>query len=344
MSCHEGSDTSLRTFGVDHLSQAAELLAQRVSRLHQIEPALPRRLEEPRAALSALTELWGLPHTSGVAAVAGDRLEAYLIGGLKLEPIWGRSAWVRGPGLALADGTDTTLIADLYAELGEAWVRDGVYYHFALMPVAEPEVIHAWFALSFGLEQVHAAIDLRAVEASPASTEGITIRRAGPDDADTLAGFSELIWRELVRAPVWGLTLPEAVAEIRSGYAELASDDTATVWIAEHSGRPVGLQGYWEHEDPDPVLVPEKAVTMSVVSTLPEMRRRGIQSALTRHGLAQARAAGYEFCETDWRSANRGVARMLPRRGFRPIAYRLVRRVDARIAWAPGRGGLSSRS
>ena len=84
------------------------------------------------------------------------------------------------------------------------------------------------------------------------------------------------------------------------------------------------------------MLVPEKSVTISVFSTLPEERGKGIQSVLTRHGLAQARHAGYDFCETDWRSANRGVARSLPRFGFRPVGYRLVRRVDARIAWARG--------
>ena len=82
---------------------------------------------------------------------------------------------------------------------------------------------------------------------------------------------------------------------------------------------------------------------MSVAGTREETRREGIGTLLTNHGLAQARAMGYRFCETDWRSANRGVARMLPQHGFRPIAYRLVRRVDARIAWAPGRGGLPTR-
>lgn len=273
-------------------------------------------------------------------AVSGDRLHAYLIGELRLEPIWGRSAWVSGPGLALSDGVDPSLIADLYAEVGEAWVRQGVFFHFALMPVTEPEVIQAWFALSFGIEQVHAAADLRQVRPPAALPPGLRIRQAAPDDAATLAEFSHMIWSELVRAPVWGLTLPETVGEIRSGYAELATDPRATVWIAEVEGRPVGLQGYWEHDAPDPVLVPEKAVTVSVVSTLPEERRKGVQRALTRHGLWQARAAGYDHCETDWRSANRGVARMFPRYGFRPIAYRLVRRVDARIAWAPGRPGL----
>ncbi len=196
--------------------------------------------------------------------------------------------------------------------------------------------MHAWFALAFGIEQVHGVADLRALEPPPPLPAGLTIRRADAQDAATLAGFSELIWRELLQAPVWGIKLPETVQETRDGYAELASDPTATVWMAEADDRVVAIQGYWEHDDPDPVLVPEKAVTMSVLSTLPSERGRGYQAALTRHGLWQARLAGYDYCETDWRSANRGVARMLPRHGFRPIVYRLVRRVDQRIAWARG--------
>ena len=59
-------------------------------------------------------------------------------------------------------------------------------------------------------------------------------------------------------------------------------------------------------------------------------------------GTAQARAAGSDYCETDWRSANRGVARRLPRFGFRPVGYRLVRRFDARIAWARGSESAST--
>jgi hypothetical protein len=35
-----------------------------------------------------------------------------------------------------------------------------------------------------------------------------------------------------------------------------------------------------------------------------------------------------------WRSTNLLTARFWPRQGFRPVAYRLVRRVDQRIAWA----------
>jgi len=328
------SHLEIRPFSAELIPQAAAVLAARLARLRAIDPALPARLESPEAAQLSLTSLWSSPRAVGVAALDSGRLIAYMLGGPKPALIWGRNAWVDSPGLALADGVHPGLVADLYAELGEAWVREGVFFHFALTPVAEPEILQAWFALAFGIEQVHALADLRAAEHLPQIPPGLKIRQATANDAGTLADFSELIWRELLKAPVWAITLPESVAETRQGYAELATDPTVTVWMAETNGKVVAIQGYWEPDDRDEVLMPENCVTLSVFSTLPEFRNQGIQSALTRHGLAQARAAGFEYCETDWRSANRSVARTLPRLGFRPIAYRLVRRVDARIAWA----------
>jgi GNAT superfamily N-acetyltransferase len=328
------SSIAIRDFTEDLIPQAAGLLAARQAQLRARDPALPARLVSPEAARHSLTSLWTSPQARGAAAMDGSRLLAYMIGTQKAEPIWGPNAWVHGPGLALGHDADPAVIADLYAAIGAPWVNEGVFYHFTMVPAAEAEVVRAWFALAFGIEQIHGVADLSAVEPPPPLPAGMTIRRAGPRDGGTLAGFSELIWRELLAAPVWAITLPEMVAEIRAGYAELAGDPTATVWMAEVDRRVVAIQGYWEHDHPDPVLVPEKAVTVSVVATLPEERGKGYQTALTHHGLWQARQAGYEYCETDWRGANRGIARMLPQLGFRTIAYRLVRRVDARIAGA----------
>ncbi len=330
------SKIELRPFSEDLLPQAAALLAARQTRLRKIDPDLPGRYESPAAAQAGLAALWSKPQATGAAAFDGDRMLAYMIGAPKLDPVWGRNAWVHSAGLALAEGVDPSVVADLYAAIGEAWVRNGTFFHFAMTPIVEPEIVQAWFALAFGIEQVQALADLREMKPPPPPPPGLTVRRAGPEDSEILAGFSELIWRELIKAPVWGITLPEAADEVRAGYAELATDPTVTVWMAEIDRRVVAIQGYWEPDEPDEVLVPEKSVTISVYSTLPEERGKGIQSVLTRHGLAQARAAGYDYCETDWRSANRGVARSLPRFGFRPVGYRLVRRVDARIAWARG--------
>ena len=131
----------IRPFDATLIPRAAELLTARHARLRRTEPALPTACEAPATAQAALSAPWAKPLTTGAAAFDGDRLLAYLIGGLGLEPVWGRSAWVRSPGLALAEGVDPSVIADLYAEVGERWVRDGVFFHFALMPVAEPEVV-----------------------------------------------------------------------------------------------------------------------------------------------------------------------------------------------------------
>jgi ribosomal protein S18 acetylase RimI-like enzyme len=62
----------------------------------------------------------------------------------------------------------------------------------------------------------------------------------------------------------------------------------------------------------------------------------GIGRALTNHGLTYAFEKGYRNCLTDWRSTNLLSSRFWPSQGFRPVAYRLIRRIDPQIAWAKG--------
>ena len=76
------------------------------------------------------------------------------------------------------------------------------------------------------------------------------------------------------------------------------------------------------------------ALAAGAAGTKEWARGRGIATALLRRGLAHARAAGYCHCLTDWRSPNLLASRFWPWRGFQPVAYRLARRVDPRIAWA----------
>ena len=105
------------------------------------------------------------------------------------------------------------------------------------------------------------------------------------------------------------------------------------VWLACENEQAIGSQGYWPADATDEAIhIPEHCARMSVAGT----RGRGTMQALTRHGLAQARERGYQFCETDWRSTNLLAARFWPRQGFRPTLYRLVRRIDECIAWADG--------
>lgn len=324
----------------DLLDDAAELLAQRHTRDRQVLPDLPPQFVDFAGARRAIEAVRKRPHASGVAALAHGRLLGYLIGDMVLDPVWGRQAWVRLPGYALAPDQPPDRIHDLYAMLGAHWVTYGCFEHFALVPVADPTLIDAWFRLSFGLQQIYALLALGTLDLpSPVVPPGITIRQAGPDDRTVLADLSDLIWRHQTRAPAWGIHLPETAAEVRAGWAELVDDSTVVVWLACEDGQAVGSQGYWPADATDEAMhIPEHCARMSVAGTRDMVRGRGIMSALTHHGLAQARERGYHFCETDWRSTNLLAARFWPRQGFRPTTYRLVRRIDERIAWANGEG------
>lgn len=325
-------------FHEELLPQAAELLAQRHRRDRASLPELPARFEEAATAGKALEAALQREHAGGFAALAGGRLAAYLVGDMAIDSVWGRSGWVRTAGCAYNPDAGVEIVRDLYAALGARWVEHGVFAHFALVPVRDPELIHAWFSLSFGIEQIHALADLQALDSgTPAIPPGVEIRKAGPADRQRLAEMSDVIWRTQVKAPVWAAMMPEAVGETAAGWAELVDEADVTAWLALAAGKVVGVQGYWPPEPAgDHLLVPENCVHMSAAGTRVEARGRGIGTLLTKYGLAQARAAGYRFCETDWRSTNLLASRFWPRRGFRPVAYRLVRRVDERIAWAHG--------
>ncbi|MBE0696641.1 MAG: GNAT family N-acetyltransferase, partial [Anaerolineaceae bacterium] len=114
-------------------------------------------------------------------------------------------------------------------------------------------------------------------------------------------------------------------------------DPDATVWLALLDGELVGMQGYWPAEEGDDgLLVPEKCTNLLVGGTREGSRGKGIGTLLTKHGLYHAHKTGYRYCETDWRSTNLLSSRFWPRWGFRPVAYRLVRRIDRRAVWANG--------
>jgi GNAT superfamily N-acetyltransferase len=245
---------------------------------------------------------------------------------------------VRLAGCALAPGQSPELARDLYAALAKDWVGAGCFTHITLLPASDPAMLQAWYALSFGIEQVYGLAALPRLDLSFAPPPpSVEIRRAAPADRETLASMYDLIWRTNVASPVWGQHLPERDAELRLAYGDLVEDPQATVWLAFADGEPAGFQCYFPGEPGDEdLLIPPHCTVLEVAGTHPRSRRRGIGSALTRYGLANALASGSQVCLADWRSANLLASRFWPSQGFRPTAYRLARRIDTRIAWANG--------
>ena len=62
------------------------------------------------------------------------------------------------------------LVRDLYAVAAEEWFARGRDKHYALVPATDPELVDAWFRLSFGAQ--HAAAIQETPESTSASPDG----------------------------------------------------------------------------------------------------------------------------------------------------------------------------
>jgi len=262
---------------------------------------------------------------------------AYLLGEHLVQP-WGRCGYVYLPGYAIAGGEGPDIIQDLYALLGEEWVKKGVFNHSLYISAADNQIIAALFDAGFGKERVDALLDLRTIAIPEVEDPwGITIRKAGPDDREHLGNLSDVIFRVLAEAPYWHPTVQEDWEELREGWSELADDKDWTVTLALEGDQALGVIGFHEEaEGADKMLASPRTVYLSVAATKSAARGRGIGTALSWKGLRKARQDGFDFCYTNWISPNLLAARHWPRYGFQDVSYRLTKKINPMISWTRG--------
>lgn len=327
--------TEILEFTGNMLPEAGKLLAERHVRNRQALPLLPARFEDLQIATQAITELWKTKLKNGYAAFRDGKMVAYLIGENSTQP-WGRSGYVYLPGYALAEGESPALLQDLYALLGEDWVKKGCFNHYLYVSAADAAILNALFDIGFGKERVDALLDLNSAELPNVDEpKNRIIRQASEGDAMLLGNFSNVIMRALGDAPYWHPTMPEDWDDLYEGWSELAADKEWTVWLALDGPQALGMIGFRpEAEAPTQMLVAPSTVYLSVAATHPAARGRGVSTELTQHGLAHARAAGYKVCYTNWISPNFLASRFWPRFGFQDVAYRVAKKVSPMIAWA----------
>lgn len=325
-------------FSKDMLDDGAKLLStnHRLLRTRGLS-LLPQRFEDPDVARQALQAVLAQPKTMGLAAIMEGKLIAYLIGTPTVNSIRGRHVWIHPAGLGIDPTQSLDLFRDLYAQLGTLWVRNGFFDHF-VQAFAEQAWLEPWLKLGFAYEQAHALHDLENFGCchSPRNLD-LVIRQATGADRRLVQSFSKLIPQAHAGSPVWGVALPEDLSEINEGYGELLDEQGTSIWLAFLGERPVGIHVYrtWKDGGTD-LLIPNGATRLTVASTVEDARGLGVSGSLLAVGLEDARSKGFRFCETDWRVTHLLSSRHWPRRGFVPVAYRLVRKVDQRIVWANG--------
>ncbi len=326
--------TNILPFTEDMIPEAGQLLAQRHKRNRTKLPLLPVRFEDPAVTSKAVQALWQKKFKNGYAVFRDGKMTAYLIGDFVNQP-WARCGYVYLPGYALAEGESIMTLQDLYALLGDDWVKKGIFSHGLYISAADANVIDALFSLGFGKERVDGLMDLRTIVIPEMEAPaGVTIRRAVTGDNHHLGELSPTIMKSLANAPYWHPTVPEDWEELREGWAELVDEKDWTVWMALEGETVLGTIAFHPEEEGDTeMLISPRTTTFTVAATKPEARGRGIGTALTWHGLEQARKEGFEICYTDWISPNLPASRFWPRFGLKDAAYRLSKRIDPMIAW-----------
>lgn len=321
-------------FTTAHLPAAGALLAERHRAQRLQQPLLPRRFESPATATKLVEALWATKGAQGYALLSGGELCGYLLSRPLSGPIWGRAAQIPLAGHALASGLDAECYRDLYALLAADLTKEGYFSHQALLPTHDPAVIEAWFNLSFGKEQVH-GLRPPAEPTDRPLPPGVTVRMAGAEDLAGILAIADLIAAHQAASPVFGPLLPEQVAEWEGGWAEMLADEAVSVWIALHEGQIIAQQA-WARAPATPpdLLTPERSAYLEVAAVRPDWRGRGLGHAMTAIALRELALEGRPVALTDWRAANLLSSRTWPKIGFEPVAFRLTRRIDERVAWA----------
>lgn len=311
----------IQPFADEHLDAAASLLAERHRAHRQAEPLLPDVFD----FRPYVEEAWRDEGASGWIALDGDEPVGYLIAAPR-DKGWGEgNIWV---GLAGHAVREPEVVRDLYAVAADAWVKQDITRHYAIVPATDPALVDAWFRLSFGAQH---AQGIREVPQADDGDSDYTIRRAGADDVEIAARLDLLLPDFQARSPVFGGGTPPGLEELIAEYAEGVDQADEGILLVEKDGRTVGLLTVADvsHSGMHAGLSrPERAAILGLATTLPEVRGSGAGLALTNACFAWAREHGYETIVVDWRETNLRSSRFWPNRGFRRTFLRLYRSIN----------------
>lgn len=326
-----------REFCKEDIIEASKLLADRHKKEREMFPTLKKEFEDSKNTEEILHEIMEDEdsHIIGICAYEDDKMLGFILSNIVIDNnMCGRCAYVDYEGLAIADTASPELYRKMYAEISKTWLEYGALIHYVTIPAGNKEVVDSWLRLSFAIEHVYGISGLSKTEVSV--PDNLIIRQAEEKDAEELSKLSNTIWSQHAAAPCYCAALPEKMAGLRHGFAELPNDEDAITLLAYNDNKLVGFQSANIEDNEGNMMAPEKSFDLEIAGTIKESRGTGIGNLLTKSIFNRAMEEGYENVIADWKIANLSASTFWPKHGFKTIAYRMYRSIDERVYWADG--------
>ena len=329
-------------FTREHVLDAAELFAARHRANRLREPDLPPAYEASAACADEISGLLDRPGASGVVELRDGRVVGYLLGVPQLPAPNGghplffqrRSISVFGVAYAAALDEGVESYRRLYAEAAPGWLAQGYFVHYIGTPVCDVAAREAWESLGFGRDLTGTVRETRLEVETGGRAPEVEIRRAGPDDVEDVYCLMSANLRYHAGSPVFFPLFAEAWPSLHDFATQELADPASVAWLVYRNGRAIAIQTFAPAHPS--VQTPEGAVYLDHGYTEPEARGTGVATALLAHSMRWARDAGHTRCTLTFAPANLLSTRFWLGHGFRPLHYRMVRRLDEQIAWANG--------
>jgi ribosomal protein S18 acetylase RimI-like enzyme len=208
----------------------------------------------------------------------------------------------------------------LYVAQADRWLAEGYDRHYVWLPLERG--VEPWLEMGFSFMHQRGTRTLRDL-VSRELPDGYLLRRGTIADLAIALELDDHLRLAQEEGPSYAFGL--ANTGQRDDWIETLEDPEVDYVIVEANGEPVAQCATFE--------VPERlgsfarSVHLSAVSVVEAHRQKGVARAMVDQLLIEARQAGYEYVETNWRVTNRRAARYWMNYGFTPTYVRLHRHV-----------------
>jgi GNAT superfamily N-acetyltransferase len=310
----------IAAFDQDHVAEAAALFVHSYHTQRLATPILPGKMEDP-AQVSAMLERL-VRDCPGVIAVEHDRLVGYM-GWLFADGFRGterKGAYVPEWGHACVEDGKAKIERALYRAAAEHWAAADCQVHAITLLAYDHAAVQAWFWNGFGLTVVDAVRPIQPLNV-PYATD-LHIRKATPDDAQSLAELDAKHWAHYTQSPIF---MPSQAGRDAADHVAFLSRPKNSIWLALDGAVSVGFIRY-EGYDFDGVAIVESddAVCITGAYVRPAYRGRRVAVALLDAALRDYQARGLTFCAVNFESFNPEAAAFWMKY-FEPVCLSVVR-------------------